>query len=119
MTRRREEYAIQRALCQHLQLYAAPDVLWFAVPNGGSRNVIEAANLKRTGVRAGVFDLQLIRDGRCHFLELKAPGGRATESQIAFQQDALAAGCCAAIATGIDQALAVLKSWGLLRGAAA
>lgn len=31
--------------------------LLFAVPNGGSRNVIEAANLKKQGVRAGVADL--------------------------------------------------------------
>ena len=30
-----------------------------AIPNGGSRNVIEAANLKRQGVRKGVSDLFL------------------------------------------------------------
>lgn len=31
----------------------------FAIPNGGSRNKIEAANMKGQGVKAGVWDLQL------------------------------------------------------------
>lgn len=31
----------------------------FSIPNGGSRDVREAANLKATGVKAGVWDLQL------------------------------------------------------------
>ena len=35
-------------------------LLLFAVPNGGRRNKIEAANLKRQGVRAGVADLILL-----------------------------------------------------------
>ncbi|MGL5958284.1 MAG: VRR-NUC domain-containing protein, partial [Phocaeicola sp.] len=34
-----------------------PDKLLFAVPNGGSRNKIEAANLKRQGATAGVSDV--------------------------------------------------------------
>lgn len=31
----------------------------FAIPNGGSRDVREAANLKASGVKAGVWDLML------------------------------------------------------------
>lgn len=34
-----------------------PDKIIFAIPNGGSRNVMEAANLKRSGVLSGVSDL--------------------------------------------------------------
>lgn len=34
-----------------------PDKIIFAIPNGGSRNKIEAAKLKRCGVLAGVPDL--------------------------------------------------------------
>ena len=33
--------------------------LIFHIPNGGSRNTLEAANLKRQGVKAGVPDLCL------------------------------------------------------------
>ena len=35
--------------------------LLYHVPNGGSRNQLEAANLKRQGVKAGVPDLVLRR----------------------------------------------------------
>lgn len=34
---------------------------------------------------------------------------------FADQQDILAAGGCAAIAAGVDQAIEVLKGWGLVR----
>jgi len=34
-------------------------MLLFAIPNGGSRNIIEATNLKRQGVVAGVADMFL------------------------------------------------------------
>lgn len=74
----------------------------FAVPNGGSRNVIEAAHMKRGGVKAGVSDLILVANGCTVFLELKAPttykigksgkkvidkkGGVQSEQQKHFQQ---------------------------------
>ena len=39
---------------------AHPDLKWlFHIPNGGSRNKIEAANLKKQGVKSGVPDLCL------------------------------------------------------------
>ena len=39
--------------------YKLPKFALYATPNGGSRNEIEAANLKRGGVRRGVPDLTL------------------------------------------------------------
>ena len=49
----------------------------FSIPNGGSRNKIEAAKLKREGVKKGVSDLFLAypRPG-CHglWLEMKRKG---------------------------------------------
>lgn len=52
-----------------------PEVdLMFHIPNGGSRNKLEAANLKRQGVKAGVPDLFLpVSRGGYHglFIELK------------------------------------------------
>lgn len=35
----------------------AAGLVWFAVPNGGSRHVLEARNLRRQGVKEGVPDL--------------------------------------------------------------
>ena len=50
----------QIAIVQYLRI-KHPDVLFWATPNGGSRNAIEAANLKKEGVRAGVPDLFIAR----------------------------------------------------------
>lgn len=61
--------------------YAA---LLFAIPNGGSRNILEAYNLKRQGVVSGVPDLMLaVPNGRCHglFIEMKYGKGRHTKKQ--------------------------------------
>jgi hypothetical protein len=59
--------------------------LLFAIPNGGSRNPIEAKNLKATGVMAGVSDLILIIKDKIYFIELKAQKGIQSESQKIFQ----------------------------------
>jgi len=46
---------------------------YFAVPNGGSRNVREAMNLKKEGVKAGVSDLVVILQDKILFIEMKRP----------------------------------------------
>jgi VRR-NUC domain len=75
------EAAIQRAVFQHLRTRPAPGLFCFHVPNGGFRKPVEAAILKGMGVRAGVPDVICIHDGRTYALELKADGGRLTDSQ--------------------------------------
>lgn len=50
----------QRTVVQYVRM-KYPDVVIFAIPNGGSRNKIEAANLKKDGVLAGVPDLFIAR----------------------------------------------------------
>lgn len=69
--------------------------LLFAVPNGGSRNKIEAANLKRQGVRAGVSDLILLFPRGGHgalLIEMKYGKGRQRKSQKDWQRVTEAAG---------------------------
>ncbi len=56
------EMKLQIAVSSYLD-YALPNILYFAVPNGGSRNLIEAALLKKAGVKAGVADLLLFWNG--------------------------------------------------------
>jgi hypothetical protein len=63
---------------------------YFAVGNGGSRNAIEGANLKRAGVLAGVSDTILLvpnpyYHGLC--IEFKKDyKSKQTDNQIAFQE---------------------------------
>lgn len=57
------EVAHQTALfawAASVSLYRWPELAWmFAVPNGGTRNKVEAGFLKASGVRAGVPDIFL------------------------------------------------------------
>ena len=56
--------------------------LFFAIPNGGTRNKIEASRLKASGTTAGIPDLQFIANGKAIFFELKREkGGRLSEEQ--------------------------------------
>ena len=88
----RAEQQIQRAIVQHLRQRSAPGVVFLHVPNGGKRKPIEAAIFKSLGVCAGASDLLLWDTGRSFALELKAPGGRATEAQLEFLADMKRAG---------------------------
>lgn len=73
------EHAHQTALfckiSQHLTTH--PELKWvFAIPNGGTRNPIEAARLKTAGVKSGVSDIcvPFARQGYHGFyIEMKKP----------------------------------------------
>ena len=67
-------------------------------------------------MRAGVPDLVAVKAGHTYALELKAPGGRLSPVQQEVHAALAAAGATVAVATGLDEALATLESWGLLRG---
>jgi hypothetical protein len=117
--RHRPEDSIQRAVCQHLRIRGVHGLLFWHTPNGGKRRPIEAAIMKSLGVRAGVADLILLHTGRMFALELKAEDGRPTVAQMQFISDfnaAVAPNGGACIAHGLDRALRVLETWGLLRG---
>lgn len=71
----------QIAVVQYCELRHYPI---FAIPNGGSRNKIEAVNLKRQGVKAGVPDLFLpVANQGKHglFIEMKYGKGRTSPAQ--------------------------------------
>src|SRR5690349_751155 len=58
---------------------------WWHVPNGGKRNVREAARLKRMGVRAGVVDLHFcMPKGQLAVIELKVRPNGTTKEQDRF-----------------------------------
>jgi hypothetical protein len=113
---RRPEQAIQRAVFAHLAARSAPGVFAFHVPNGGLRSRVEASIMKGLGVRAGVPDIIAVKDGRAYGLELKAPGARLTAVQRDTHVQLSEAGATVAVAYSLDNALAHLEAWALLRG---
>jgi hypothetical protein len=112
----RPEQGIHRVVVQHLRQRGVPGLVFTHPANGGYRTKIEGAIFKSLGVRAGVSDLLLWHAGRFFALELKAPGGRATDAQREFLADMEKAGGFTCLAEGLDAALHALETWGLLRG---
>ena len=69
--------------------YESIEPLFFAVGNGGARNVWTAKIMKDEGVRAGVSDLILLipRHGYAALLiETKTPDGKQSDSQKVFER---------------------------------
>jgi hypothetical protein len=114
---KREEQQIHIAVAKHLRLRGMPGLVHFHCPMGAHyASRFQGAMMQALGARKGVSDFILVYKSRIYALELKATGGRATEEQLLFLSDMGRQGAMTAIAVGIDQALAALEAWGLLRG---
>jgi hypothetical protein len=91
---------------------------YFHCPNGEWRSRITGAILKGQGVVAGIPDLIIIHAGRTYGLELKSDSGRTTPIQRETHARMREAGAIVSTAYGIDEAVAQLVEWQLLKGAA-
>lgn len=81
-----------------------PNVLAYAIPNGGHRHPAVAGKLKAEGVTAGVPDI-FIADGRPGmFIEMKSKEGRVSPEQRDIQTRLLDSGYCVAVCYGWDEA---------------
>ena len=79
-------------ICVKWFRYQYPKILIFAIPNGGSRNIIEASNLKRQGVLPGVPDLFIpLAKGNYYgmFIEMKFGDNKLTEHQRIIMSELL------------------------------
>jgi hypothetical protein len=117
------ETQIQMSVADHLQRRGVPGLVFWHTPNGsklGGRtkdgHPLQALVFKRMGVRSGVSDIIAVHNGRIYALELKAPGGKVSENQLAFIADMEQAGAFTCVCEGLDRALRVLETWGLLTG---
>ncbi len=84
------------------------------IPNGGSRNRLEAVKLKRMGVKAGVPDLHLPapKGKYCGlYIEMKYGSGRIQDTQKAFMKDAASRGNYCVVCYGAQAAIEVLENY--------
>lgn len=91
-----------------------PDKLLFAVPNGGSRHKIEAANMKRQGVKAGVADviLQVPKKGFASLcLEFKTKTGKQSLEQKEYQRQVEMAGSKYVVVRSVEEGLTEMKKY--------
>jgi hypothetical protein len=112
---RRPEQQIHMAVVDHLAWRRTPGTFYFHVPNGGYRTRAEAGIFKRMGVVKGCPDLCIIGNGRAFFIELKSAKGRLSDDQKACHEALREAGATVGVAGGIDDSIALLETWGLLR----
>lgn len=87
------EHAIQHALSEWWNIrhksYGLPNAAFFAIPNGGARNAVTGAMLKREGVKKGIPDIFLAcpnKDYSGLFIEMKFGAGKQTKEQIEFME---------------------------------
>lgn len=123
MKRAQPEAAIQKAVVAQIKARGAKGMVWFHVPNSsklGGKKVngipLEAIRGKALGVRSGVSDFIFLKNGEAFALELKAPGGRPTETQLQFISEFNEAGGYAVCAEGLNEAIRILETWNLLNG---
>lgn len=88
--------------------------LLYHVPNGGSRNRVEAAKLKRMGVKPGVPDMVLPvpRGGYAGlYIELKVGKNRPTKNQNEWLLNLTLQGYLAEVCYGGDEAIEKIREF--------
>lgn len=88
--------------------------LIYHVPNGGSRNQLEAVNLKRQGVKAGVPDLNLpvaLHGFHGLYIEMKFGKNKTTEKQKWWLEQLQKQGYKTAVCYGADEAIDTIKEY--------
>ena len=108
--RRHLESGDQQACVRWFRL-AYPDYLCFSVPNGGSRNAMEAANLKKEGALSGVSDLIVVAHRAVLFIEMKHGKNKQSPSQIKFQKDVERLGHDYAVCYGKQDFQLTIERW--------
>lgn len=87
----------------------------YAIPNGGSRNVIEAAKLKATGTKAGVPDICLpVAEGGFHgaYFEIKRlKGGKVSDYQRDWLKRLRDNGYYTAVCYGADDTIHTIEAY--------
>ena len=111
-----DEDRLQIAVARFLDVSLPEGAVWFAVPNGGSRNPIEAAKMKRMGTRPGIPDICIIWRGRSIFIELKTPKGRTSPAQEAVMSALTMAGAVVNVCRSLEDVQGFLATIMTLKG---
>jgi hypothetical protein len=112
--RRVPEHDLQKQVLEVIALQSK-SAFAFAVPNAAMRSPALAARMKAEGLMSGVADLcVMLPEGKAGWLELKTATGRQSETQRTFEIVCIGLDHPYALVRSLDEAIAVLKSWGAL-----
>lgn len=108
------EHSIQARIMSFLDSALPATYRAFAVPNGGKRDRITGAILKREGVKAGVPDIVIVRQGgSVGFLEVKTATGSLSNSQRDWRDWCGVNRVPFAVVRGVGDVQAALHDWGI------
>lgn len=114
------EHKLQTQFMDYLTVAGRRDLYWFAVPNAGLRSLRVGAMMKAEGLKPGVADICfMLPDGRAAWLEMKTESGRLSPYQEGFRHRCEMLGHPYAVARSLDEAIDVVRGWGVLREKAA
>lgn len=111
-----EEAQIQSEFFKQVRILfpKLPSKLLFAIPNGGSRNIIEARNMKYQGVVSGVADVILLIPKHRYAslcIEFKTAKGKQSDEQIEFQRQVEACGSKYVVVRSVTQGIKIIKKY--------
>lgn len=119
----RSEDRLQSAVAQYLDRMLPSACWWTATANGAwlggdkRRRMIQAARMKRTGVKVGCPDLIICHEGRFLSIELKQEGQLATDAQNEVEDRIAIAGGGYQVCRSIEDVEQTLIEWGVpIRG---
>lgn len=104
------ESNIQQQMVEWFKL-EYPRFMIAAIPNGGYRNAIEAAIMKREGVLAGFSDLIIIADKNVLFVEVKTKTGRQSALQKEFQKKVSLLGFQYSVCRSLSDFVLTIEKW--------
>lgn len=108
-----KEDQLQKEVVKYLRLQY-PGVLFFHCPNGGKRNVIEAAKFKTMGVLPGVSDLIIPEPNKYYnglIIELKVGSNKPTDSQKDFMSKMEERGWAVFVCWNLMEAIVKIDSY--------
>jgi len=100
-----KESDLQRACLNYFKL-KYPNILIFAIPNGGKRDIVTASIMKREGVVRGIPDLFIAYPNSKYagmFIELKVGNNKPTKHQKEIMQQLESSGYCVSVCYTINE----------------
>ena len=123
-----KESAIQQNTIEYLSLMAnIHNFIFFAPMNEGFMMIMvifkisKSARmrifnfLRKMGLLPGVADLQIIKDGKSYFIELKTDTGELSNSQIIFRDACNRTHTPYVVCRSVDDVRGQLVSWGVVK----
>jgi len=109
------EHQIQVAIAQYLDLRR---LCWWAVPNGGRRNIGTAKKLKAEGVKSGIPDISIVYQSKFFGIEVKKPKTETPKGILSkVQKDRIAqiedSGGVVGLAYSVADVKKLLEIWGI------